>query len=292
VRVSPEGAALPKTPQLGQDSTPSSTPSSSEQAALQKKREAAAKEIARTFRTAPNAGVKASQIEMLGETNEEVDAGGNMHNYAYQVHLFLKDGTVYTALEVPPSDFDAVSSRKKDPQNWTEWKRSGKDMLLRDGNTWKKFDGTLQAPVGKTALEGYLEATTFSGSSALNTSSYSKSGLTLKPGGKFETSYDSLSATGSAGLLPGNGSTRSSYSDKDGRISSSSGTSDDGLTTAQVAGSSTQKNNADKFSGTYRIDGYTLELRYGDGTVSRELFFPLGDNTFYKDNNWWELTKK
>lgn len=272
-------------------STTSSTASSTEQADLQKKREKAAQEMARTFRTTPNGGVKPAQIETLGETNEEVDAGNNMHNYEYRVHLFLKDGTVYRALEVPPSDFDAASSRKKDPKNWTQWKRSGKDMLLRYGNTWKKFEGELHTPAGKSTLEGYLESTTFSGSSALGSSSYSKTALTFKPGGKFETSDDSLSATGSAGLLPGNGSTRSSYSNKDGRISTSSSGTDDGFTTVNAAGSSTQKNNADRFSGTYRIDGYTLELKYGDGTVSRDLFFPLSSDTFYKSNNWWELKK-
>ena len=230
----------------------------------EKARIAAIKKAKALKRTKPNQGLKPSEIEAI-LINNEIDI--LMGGFETTLHLLLKDGWVYklgaAGAEIPPSDFDATYSKKYEPERWTKWRKNAKGeyektnkqgewVIIKD---YKAITGgnneTINGNYGKHA-----------GSSNFGSSS---SYVKLFKNGRFELSSNILVSTSS---IDGDYNViTSSGSNKDGTRTVSSGSSP-----RAVIGSDSKKKDGAKNTGTYKIDGYTIEMHYDNGVVRREFF--------------------
>ncbi|NTX99418.1 hypothetical protein [Deinococcus sp. JMULE3] len=212
---------------------------------VEQERRARAEEarIFNLYRAAPGQGLKAAQIE------------GIVHGYATRsdginvlgeesVVLLLKDGRAYFNLRWTPTDLNVAASVKGEPTMWGQWRRRGAALEVKRGATWAALPGTLAVPgASPERLSGdfeffsaYTSGTLMSGATATTRVTYS-----FRPDGTYTL------RGGSA--VYGNLNTGATQT-----------------TGAAVASDPTR-------SGTYRFDGYTLELRDRAGTVTRTVAF-------------------
>lgn len=185
-------------------------------------------------------------------------------------YLLLRDGTVRFGLPpVPPEDLDDAAERSADPTQWGRWKKSGgKYMIQRAGET--KFSepvhAVLRAP-GKT--DEKLGATYEHWSNqryAAGAGWWSHTSITFTRDGRFSRSHvGGISASG-AGFGANSVHAASVYNDEGSSTS---------IVGPNVGGGGTRRSGstaADR-EGSYRIDGYTLELHYDNGRVERRFFY-------------------
>jgi hypothetical protein len=183
-------------------------------------------------------------------------------------YLLLQDGTARLGLPpVPPEDLDAAAERSADPTRWGRWKKSGgKYLIQRAGET--KFSepvhAVLRAP-GKTdeklgATYGHWSSQSYGTVGGW----WSHASITFTRDGRFSRSH-----TG--------GASRNGFGAD--AIHAASAYNDEGSSTSivgpQVGGGTTRRSGstaADR-QGSYRIDGYTLELHYDNGRVERRFFY-------------------
>ncbi len=212
---------------------------------VEQERRARAEEarIFNLYRAAPGQGLKATQIE------------GIVHGYATRsdginvlgeesVVLLLKDGRAYFNLRWTPSDLNVAASVKGEPGMWGQWRRRGAALEVKRGGTWAALPGTLAVPgASPERLSGdfeffsaYTSGTLMSGATATTRVTYSfrpDGTYTLRGGSAVYGNLDT-GATQTTGAAVGSDPTR---------------------------------------SGTYRFDGYTMELRDHAGTVTRTAAF-------------------
>ena len=196
--------------------------------------------LRRQYTAAPGAGVKPSQI--LG-IYLQVGTGFGVGGYVtvnYDPVLVLKDGTYYEDFDVPPADLDIEASRRLRPKAWGRWRRAGENFeTLSPTKGWEKSGWTGPYP---GASAGERLAGTYS-----------------HLGGGGDVAYGGgtmIAVTNNITFMP------------DGHFSggSSAGVSGNYETGSVTAGSSR------KYAGTYRLNGYTAELRYNDGKIERRSF--------------------
>jgi hypothetical protein len=176
---------------------------------------------------------------------------GGMVVMQYDPYLLLKDGTIYRNLQRPPNELDISKSRQMEPKMWGRWQRSGKIITVQwdDGTrkTWDKDktfvnDWHIARPAGKSdRLNGRYHSMSGGGNTAL--------------GGSF-----SLAVIKDIVFFDNGSFTR------------------DGVVSANERNSVSVQSKR-KGSGTYVIDGYTIELRHDDGKAERFAFY------FYPDSN-------
>jgi hypothetical protein len=227
---------------------------------------------------APGTGLKPKDIEaILWEWRNE-QSGMTMQVRTYY-YLLLKDGTYRHGL--PPvalEDFDAAAEKHGDQKQWGRWTRSGASYgLKRNGSDHVnnvKAESARQPARKDEKLEGTWQIET--GYSTLWSVSRSRRSISFDRDGRF-TRNSGGSIVGSMGSgAAGNAVGGSVTHDDDSSSSSMS---------SQVAVAGTSRKRPSTLpdrSGTYRLDGYTLELRYDSGRVER-LAFCTTDNrdTFY-----------
>ncbi|MDR6217336.1 hypothetical protein [Deinococcus soli (ex Cha et al. 2016)] len=195
------------------------------------------------YRAAPGHGLKAAQIE------------GIVHGYATRfdginvlgeesVVLLLKDGRAYFNLRWTPTDLNVAASVKGEPTMWGQWRRRGAALEVKRGAAWAALPGALAVPgASPERLSGdfeffsaYTSGTLMSGATATTRVTYSfrpDGTYTLRGGSAVYGNIDT-GATQTTGAAVGSDPTR---------------------------------------SGTYRFDGYTMELRDRAGTVTRTVAF-------------------
>ena len=199
-------------------------------------------ELLRQQYTKRGAGLKPSQIEGVFERGSmETGVGGGMY-MTYEPIIALKDGTFYEAFDVPPADFDAATARRLRPHAWGKWrKQGGKYQELNRKGVWVD--------------EEWLGPTVGAGQNAKMTGTYSYlgGGGNTAFGGGTQFAVSRALTFFPDGHLKGGSSVS---------VSSAEPLSD----TSSVVGS------AKDYSGTYKFDGYTLELRYNDGRIERKSF--------------------
>jgi hypothetical protein len=195
------------------------------------------------YRLKPGAGPALARIEGLLHTYENEYAGINVTGRETTV-LLLRDGTAYLNLRWSPHDLDVTASRRGEPQAWTKWRRGGGGYELWQGGRWAPSRGTLGVPGGKDeAISGtyrffsaYTSGTLMNGATATRSDAY-----TFGPGRQFTR----LGSSGVAGTL-------------------NTGVA---VTTGAASGPGSRA------GGTYRFEGYTLELKGPDGQVTRTYAF-------------------
>lgn len=203
--------------------------------------------------------------------------------------LLLRDGTVYSGLQVSPADLDVAASRKNEPDEWGKWKKQGQKVLVQDPDTgkWDEISGFKVVPATPNERVGItVEAAnavnfgSFGGFSTFDT-------LTFNKDGTFERSGVTVGGSGAAqaagGVLVGSTST----SGKDGCSSATSTSS-----SAGAGGGGSTTNCGKDNQGKYTLNGYTAEFRSASGKTQRVLFFFwdkkkkdlfIGDTTFSKE---------
>ncbi|RQP23828.1 hypothetical protein DZC73_17065 [Albitalea terrae] len=222
---------------------------------------------------AQGTGLKPKDIETILWRWRNEQSGMTMQVRTYY-YLLLKDGTYRHGL--PPvalEDFDAAAAKQGEPQEWGRWTRSGANYALRR-NGDKDVDSlpadSARLPARKDEkLDGTWQIET--AYSSLWSVSRSRRAISFDRDGRFSRNSGG-SIVGSMGSGAGGNAVGGSVVHDDDSSSSSMGSA------VAVAGSSRKRaSTLPDRSGTYRLDGYTLELRYDSGRVER-LAFCTTDN--------------
>ncbi|MFM2423533.1 MAG: hypothetical protein RL291_2063 [Pseudomonadota bacterium] len=233
---------------------------------------------ARRFRwiTLPGKGVPAANIEAtLHSTRQAYTAAG--YTLIETNYLFLRDGTAYKDLRCPPDQLDVEASRKQEPRHWGRWRKRGSKYEVQ----FPRADGTLNdwvaptmATVGIPGREGERLAGRFATASAYDipggAGRVSFQGITFTRDGRFESDFMNVASASS-----GSGSDRvvtgAVATDERSSVSVSG---------PSLGGGSTTRANSAKAdrAGRYEINGYTLILRYDNGSVERLPFYYVFDN--------------
>lgn len=213
------------------------------------------------WRTAAGQGLADAQIEGIYYVWDQV-YGVTGLQYEHEWALLLKDGTAYRALGLPPADLDVAVSRAQQPSAWTRWRKQGGKIELEEEGVWKVYEGQTEAFQVKPARKGERlngRYTAYSFASYGGFGGYaSQDSIRFYADGRFERNDTFQAGTGVAQSL------------------------NDFSSSAATFGND---------AGEYELNGYTLELRYGDGHVVRYLFFfededvVIGTGLFQKDED-------
>jgi type II secretory pathway pseudopilin PulG len=217
--------------------------------------------------TAPGQGLQLADIE--GIVYREVS------------YLLLKDGSIYSNLQVPPADLNVADSKKYEAEQWGQWQREGEILKVQwyGTNGFDVLGGFFVQPVQANerldATYNYISGATIGMPLIGGVTSTSYHSITFTSDGRFEKSgYSTMGSTNTVGLGPNGSLTSNYYSDEEGTVggTSYSGTVGDTSSGVTVTTESTNPN-PPATTGTYTLDGYTLELRYDDGRIERSFFY-------------------
>jgi hypothetical protein len=216
-------------------------------------------------------GLKASEIEAVLREWRNEQSGMTMQVRTYY-HLLLKDGSYRKGL--PPvalEDFDAAAARRAEGDTWGRWTRDGGQYhLVRTGSRHvnKVNADTARQPARRDEkLEGTWAVET----------AYSTVWSVARSRRDIQFGRDGRFARSSGGGIVG-----SMGADADAVAGSV--THDDDSSSASIgsstAGGGSSRRRASTLpdrSGSYHLDGYTLELRYDSGRVERLPFAATAD---------------
>ncbi len=194
------------------------------------------------------------------------------------LYLMLTDGTIHDGLPVPPDELDVSTSRRREPQTWGRWRRSGAGVEVEwkvTPGVWKPLEGeAMVKPRATDVLRGR-----FSGGESQaggDVGSFSLYGVSFGAAQRFET--DSRGGTGTGGFTQTmSGTSVQTTRDDEGSVTSA--------TTPGAVVSSERRARDGARVGTYRITGWNLEARYDDGRVVRQPFFFLDEK---RDAIYWQ----
>ncbi len=237
--------------------------------------------IDRQVRTAPGQGLKRGDYETVLFSWDQVQDRGLQ--YRETIYLLLADGTAYRGMYLPPEDFNLAAAKQLQPKRWVQWRKKGDAYEVRDNDTapWVALRGGRPAVPGRTGqqLDGsFLHATyTFMDLNGGSTGFYY---FIFKPDGRFEQRSKVSWGSGLIQETQGVNSYTSTTSDGNGTRSSSTAVADGWRPDSPhqnnpptfVGAGGTRRNDGDANRGTYRIDGWTLELHRDNGVVERQLF--------------------
>lgn len=237
------------------------------------------------IRTAPNKGLQTRDIVAVLDHGYNQLGFGSGLEFVEDIYILMKDGMAYTRTDVPPADLDVQASRKLEPQYWVRWEATGKDkyrVLKQDdrgrfAKEWTPIGGISVRPWRpQETLNDSFSTRHFYGSMVVGGTS-TMSSVSFKPDGRFETVGSALSTTGMLQSLNGFNSSASSISDSKG-TRSASGSNFQGAEGGSVgAYSKGGKDDGADNRGSYRFDGYTLELRFDSGRTARIMSFAWDD---------------
>ncbi|HUP10987.1 MAG TPA: hypothetical protein VM187_02200, partial [Niastella sp.] len=214
--------------------------------------------------TAPGQGLKPAQIKGIVINAESGVGVGGMVTIEYRPYLLLQDGSVYRYPTVAPYDLDVAASKAAEPKKWGTWKLEGKIMsvTLPEKGVMKteRWDGDwfwAKAPVANEKIKGAYMTIGGGGNTAMggNTMIVYSSNINFNEKGQF-----TMKKTG--------GGTNTDF---------------------DVSSSAYSNSNA---AGTYKLNGYSIEMRYNNGQVVRKLFyfypdsrttFGIGDDAYVPD---------
>lgn len=218
---------------------------------------------------APGKGISPSEIHGVvhhfGKAKKTFDRKSMFRYTTYPnqgIYLLLKNGWAYKSPDVPPSDLDEEASRRLQPKRWVKWKD---DKLL------SSLGGLAHKPLKRGhTLDISVSSPSTTIGRVTNRTSWKYLKLTSK--GRFETSKTTISNSNRDGhMLGDNQSSTVSSSSKSGQFTAGS-TNDMVTGGGAISTVSNNKNGNGSHTGTYFIDGNTIELRYDDGSITRALF--------------------
>ena len=197
-------------------------------------------------------GIAAAEIKGVLLHSETRLGVGGMLIFVYFPYLLLKNGAMYEHLAVSPADINEAKSRQSEPTKWGTWQLDGKALVVIHRNK----DGSMTKPNRWTGWSWASPA---------------------KANEKLIGTYGSISGGGNTAMGGGSMVVSSKYItfNNQGQFTYESigGGSYNGSTGSVTAYSSKDR------AGTYVLDGYSIELRFNNGQVSRQSFY------FYDDKD-------
>lgn len=230
------------------------------------------------FQTAtPGTGLKPAQVEtvLMYWQNDQAGMTMQVHTWFY---LLLKDGSVRTGL--PPAafeDIDVEAAKKGEPAIWGRWTRSGGRYHLAwaDKSSRDLDAGAVRQPARPgEKLQGVYRG--FSAYSTMYSVSSSEWSVEFTPDGHFLKSAN-RSVVGGAGV--GAAAVGGAVISDDRGTTSTMGGGNFATSRSRPAARGVASR-----SGTYKVDGWMLELDYDNGVVERRPFCATAD----RSSIWFE----
>jgi hypothetical protein len=227
-------------------------------------------------------GLSRSSIEAVLYSWKQVITGTTM-DVEEDAYLLLKNGKARELPPVPPEDFDAAAEQAAEPAKWGTWKKRGGNYVIKLAGH-SDYVSPPGAKVARPApanhqLLGLYKASGPASVGVHGSGVWSISYLRFTADHRF-----SLTNTGGSGGTLDDTTVVNRWDD-DGSSSS--------VTNPNLGGGGTKRRRstaADR-QGTYRIDGYTLELRYDSGRVERRFFFLVTDRLIWFGDEPYLLDK-
>ncbi|MDR7299078.1 hypothetical protein J2X16_004446 [Pelomonas aquatica] len=216
-------------------------------------------------------GLKTGEIEAVLREWRDERSGMTMQVRTYY-HLLLKDGSYRKGL--PPvalEDFDAAAARRAEGDTWGRWTRErGQYHLVRTGSRH------VNKVSADTARQPARRDEKLEGTWAVHTA-YSTAWSVARSRRDIQFGHDGRFARSSGGDVVG-----SMGAGADAVAGSVTHDDDSSAATigSSTAGGGSSRRRASTLpdrSGSYRLDGYTLELRYDSGRVERLPFVATAD---------------
>jgi len=198
-------------------------------------------------------GLSSADIRGIVLHSESSYGVGGMLIFIYKPYILLNNGSLYEHPEISPNDLNVTQSRQSEPEKWGTWKLNGKTLTIvhgsKSGATGKPNEWTggwtWATPAKKNEkLTSTYGSISGGGNTAIGGGSIVVSSKYITFNNKGQFTYESV----------GGGS----YNDANGGVSAYS-----------------SKNTA----GTYLLDGYSIELRFNNGKITRQCFY------FYSDDH-------
>ena len=249
--------------------------------------EAAAQVEAERFKyvTAPGQGLQLPDIEGIIHTGESVYTMTGLQ-FQEATYLLLKDGTIYKNLQVPPNDLNVADSKQYEQENWGQWQREGETVKVQWYGSSERvvLDGTFVQPAQSSerldASYNNLAGSAIGGIGFGGVVTTHSDTIIFISDGRFENS--SYSTMGSTSIGVDTSFSSNYYSDEEGTVGGSSYSGTVGDTSTGLTVTSENSNpNPPATTGTYTLDGYTLELSYDDGRMARRFFYFWGGKKDY-----------
>lgn len=201
---------------------------------------------------APGRGIPAQQVEgvyhhwnwMMMLNAGMIDTGAD--------YILFKNGEVWRHPQLPPQDVDVSKAKQVAAADWGSWQRTGSVIVIR-------------MPGGRE--ERYQPAQFVR---------YEAAPRNQRVEGSWHTTLSQVSQAGGQSVSGVATNTIVLHADGGFEWQGLSGASFQNGPAAARAGGGTFTNSRPALVGHYLIDGYTLELRYDDGRVERDLFYWAG----------------
>jgi hypothetical protein len=219
-------------------------------AANNKQKETVTNKKPTTPTTAPGQGLKPSDIKGVVINAESGIGVGGMVIIEYNPYLLLQNGSVYRYPIVAPYDLDVAASKKVEPTKWGTWKLEGKTMVVTlpqkgvmKTERWDDDWFWAKAPTANEKIKGAYETISGGGNTAMGGTTMVFSSRNIKFNEKGQFTMQKAAGGSNADF--------------------------------DVSTSAYSNSNA---AGTYKLSGYSIEMRYNNGQVVRKLFY------FYPDS--------
>lgn len=166
-------------------------------------------------------------------------------------YILFKNGEAWRHPQLPPQDVDIAKAKKVASADWGTWQRTGSVVVIRmPGGQDERYNATQLVRYEAAPKNQHVE-------------------------GSWHTTLSQVSHAGGQSTVGVATNTLALHADGRFEWESSSGASfQNGAGSARAGG--TFANSRPAQAGHYLIDGYTLELRYEDGRVERDLFYWAG----------------
>lgn len=192
----------------------------------------------------PVKGLKATEIKGIVINLEYSYGVGGAVMSEYTPYLLLNDGSLYSHPIVSPYEFDVALSKQREPKRWGTWRISGSTIVV----TWP----------GKSKSDKWEKNWFWARPAAGNE--------------KIEGAFGSMSGAG-ASPMGGNVATVSSKNilfNSVGRFALTGVTVGTNYTDYNISTSAYSKKDE---AGSYSLNGYSIELKFNNGTTMRRAFY-------------------
>jgi hypothetical protein len=193
--------------------------------------------------TASVRGLKATEIKgVVINLEYSYGVGGSVVS-EYTPYLLLNDGSLYSNPVVSPYEFDVALSKQREPKKWGTWKISGNAITVNwparnKLEKWEKNWFWARPAAGNEKIEGAFTSIYGAGNTAMggNVTTVSSKNILFNTLGRF-----ALTGVG-VGTNYTDYNITAAYSKKDE-------------------------------AGAYALNGYSIELRFNNGTTMRRAFY-------------------
>ncbi|THU41356.1 hypothetical protein FAM09_04405 [Niastella caeni] len=189
-------------------------------------------------------GLKATEIKGVVINLEYSYGVGGAVISEYMPYLLLNDGSLYSNPVVSPYEFDVALSKQREPKKWGTWKISGNAISVNwparnKSERWEKNWFWARPAAGNEKIEGAFTSISGAGNTAMggNVMTVSSKNILFNTLGRF-----ALTGVGVGTNYTDYSIATSAYTKKDE-------------------------------AGAYSLNGYSIELRFNNGTTMRRAFY-------------------